>query len=260
MTPPRSSVIFFVAVMLLSVPFWKMGTANTSQLLPGVPMSAFMFFVPGVVAFSIVAIHLGTGPALDWLWNGLHFSALRQPRWLITALAAPPVFLVGTYLLMRVSGQELPAMSISLGQAGFLLVVFFLPALFEEVGWSGYSLTAMQARTGAFQASLLVGCVWAVWHLVPLAQAGKSPEWIAWWCLTTIELRVLISWVFNNTGSVLVAATFHASENAAWQMFPSHGSHYDPKFHALILLFAAVAVVGTYGTSTLVRVSHARAD
>jgi hypothetical protein len=52
---------------------------------------------------------------------------------------------------------------------------------------------------------------------------------------------------------VLVAATFHASENAAWQVFPSQGSHYDPKVHAIVLLLATIAVVVATDTSTLVR-------
>ena len=212
-----------------------------------------MFPVPGIVAFGLLSLRSGPNAALKWLRQLLGFRAPRRARWLMIAIGVPHAILLGTYLFMQLSGQELPNAQISPTRAGVLLLLFLLPALFEEVGWSGYALTAVQPRTGALRASLIVGCVWAVWHLVPLVQVSRSPEWIAWWSLTAIELRVLISWVFNNSSSVLVAATFHASENAAWQLFPSQGSHYDPKFHAVVLLLATIAVVARYGSSSLVR-------
>ena len=48
---------------------------------------------------------------------------------------------------------------------------------------------------------------------VPLVQVGRAATWIAWWSLNTVGLRVLIVWLFNNTGKSVFAATlFHANE------------------------------------------------
>lgn len=86
----------------------------------------------------------------------------------------------------------------------------FIAAEGEELGWSGYAIDRMQDRWGAFPASTLLGLVWAIWHIVPLVQVHRSPVWIAWWCLGTVAARVLIVWLYNNTGKcVFGAAVFH---------------------------------------------------
>jgi hypothetical protein len=47
--------------------------------------------------------------------------------------------------------------------------------------WSGYALEPIRARWNTFQAGVVLGVVRAIWHLLPLAQASRSPAWIAWW-------------------------------------------------------------------------------
>ena len=96
-------------------------------------------------------------------------------------------------------------------------------------------LADLQERFGAFRASLIIGVVWAVWHFIPLLEAQRSLEFIAWWSLGTLALRVIIVWLYNNTGrSVFVAAVFHAMVNLTWQLFPVNGSYYDPRLSGLI--------------------------
>jgi hypothetical protein len=77
---------------------------------------------------------------------------------------------------------------------------------------------------------LLMGIVWAAFHYVALLQANRSLIWIAWWSLWTVALRVIIVWVYNNTGkSVFAASLFHATINVTWQLFPVRGSFFDPR-------------------------------
>ena len=106
-----------------------------------------------------------------------------------------------------------------------MFVTFFVCALGEELGWSGYVIDPLQDRRSALQASVLLGLVWAAWHLVPLIQADRSPEWIGWWSLYTAASRILMTWLYNNTGkSVFAAALYHDMSNLSWQLFP------DPRF------------------------------
>lgn len=60
-----------------------------------------------------------------------------------------------------------------------LFVAFFLFGIGEEVGWSGYAIDRMQSHWSALQASVTLGIVWAVWHIVPLVQAHRAPGWIS---------------------------------------------------------------------------------
>ncbi len=52
--------------------------------------------------------------------------------------------------------------TISLGQAG------------EEIGWRGYALPRMAERIGLPRASLLLGGIWAVWHLPVIPSVTAS--------------------------------------------------------------------------------------
>jgi hypothetical protein len=102
--------------------------------------------------------------------------------------------------------------------------------------------------------ALIVGLVWALWHVVPDLQAHHTLTWIAWQRLYTMALRILIVWLFSNTGkSVSAAAVFHATDNTCFILFPNYGSHYDPMFTCLITAFTAAPVVLMWGPQTLAR-------
>jgi hypothetical protein len=90
--------------------------------------------------------------------------------------------------------------------------------------------------------------------LVPFTQAGRSPAWIAWQCLQTVGFRVLLVWIYNNAGrSVFAASSCHATGNLSAFLFPSHGSHYDPRLTGLIVAVVAAAVAVVWGPPTLAR-------
>ena len=99
-----------------------------------------------------------------------------------------------------------------------------------------------------------MGLVWAVFHYVALLQAHRSLVWIAWWSLWTVALRVIIVWLYNNTGkSVFAAALFHTTINVAWQLFPIQGSFFDPRVTGAITALVAGTVVVVWGPRTLAR-------
>jgi membrane protease YdiL (CAAX protease family) len=163
----------------------------------------------------------------------------------------PGVMLL-SFGLMRLLGVPLPTPQFTFLTVITMSLAFFAGALCEELGWSGYVIDPMQDRWGAFRAGVLLGLVWAAWHVIPLMQAHRSSPWIAWWCLGTVTTRVLMVWLYNNTGrSVFGAALFHASLNVAWQLFPIHGSEYDPRVTGLIVAVAAAFVTIVYGPRTL---------
>lgn len=108
---------------------------------------------------------------------------------------------------------------------------------------------------GALAASTMLGLVWAALHYIPLLQVGRSAAWIAWGSLGTVAMRVVMVWLYNNTGrSVFAVTLFHAMSNLAWQLFPVQGSYFDPRIHGLIFAVIAAAVAIIWGPRTLSRV------
>ena len=163
----------------------------------------------------------------------------------------PAVSLVD-YGLMRWIGTPLPAAQFQLLPAVLMLIAFFVGGLGEELGWSGFALEPMQERWGALGAGLLLGLVGIVWHLIPLLSIGRSPTWIAWWCLYALTFRIFTVWIYNNTDkSVFAAALFHATLNLAYVLFPVYGSHFDMRLAALVMAAVALSVIAVWGPKTL---------
>ncbi|WP_182903945.1 CPBP family intramembrane glutamic endopeptidase [Microbispora sp. H10830] len=121
--------------------------------------------------------------------------------------------------------------------------VFLVAAACEEAGWTAYATDPLCTRWSLPAAGLILGVTWAVWHLVPYAQAGHGPVWIAGQCLYTVALRVVIVWLYLRSASVLAAVACHAASNVGWSLFPDHGSHYDPVVTGSVAAAGALLVV-----------------
>jgi len=92
--------------------------------------------------------------------------------------------------------------------------MFLITGIGEELGWMGYAIDPMQNRWGALKASIILGLVWSLFHFIPDLQNRQTADWILWHRLRTVAFRILIVWVYNNTGkSVFSAILFHAVNN-----------------------------------------------
>ncbi|MEJ7685149.1 MAG: CPBP family intramembrane glutamic endopeptidase [Segetibacter sp.] len=149
-------------------------------------------------------------------------------------------------------GAATPRTTYSVSISTGIFCVFFITAAGEEAGWMGYSIEQMQNHWGALKASLILGLVWAVWHIIPYIQAHHNATWIVWQCLFTVAARVIIVWFYNNTGkSVFAVILFHTMSNVRTFVFPNYGSHYNPVVTGAIMTIIAVIVTFLWGPKTL---------
>jgi len=250
---PAASVCRFLALVLaLSVPFWLLGLATGLELVDRLPVGALMAFCPAIAAAIVVRRQRGPGAARALLRRALDWRRIGNPVWWLPILLLKPAIMVLSYVLMRAAGEPLPAPRLSPEAAVLMLGAFFLAGAGEEIGWSGFMAGTLLNRWTALGAGLGIGVVWAAWHLIPLSQAGRTPDWIAWHALETVATRVLIVWVFCNTGrSVFAATLYHDVDNVSWLMFPTFGSHYDPAVTAPLTVLAAAIVTIVWGPRTL---------
>jgi membrane protease YdiL (CAAX protease family) len=98
----------------------------------------------------------------------------------------------------------------------FALVVSTPVQAGEEIGWRGYALPRLASRLGLPWASIVLGIVWASWHLplfyVPLeGNYGQSfPLYVA----AVTALSVAMAWLYWRTnGSLLLTMLMHAAVN-----------------------------------------------
>jgi len=256
----RSPLRYFALVLGVSVPFWLLGAATDLQLMPGLSVSALMAFCPMAVALMLAHREQSPRGALGLLKRSFDFRRITAKRWYAPVLMLMPVVSLAVYGLMRWMHLPMPSMqsieTIAALPAFLMFLAFFVAALGEELGWSGYALGPLQSRWTALQAGLILGVVSVLWHLVPLLLVHRSPTWIAWWCLYAGAARILIVWLYNNTGnSVFAVALFHATLNLTYMLFPVYGSYFDMRLGGLVMAFVAAMVAAIWGSKTLTRFS-----
>ncbi|MBC7877895.1 MAG: CPBP family intramembrane metalloprotease [Anaerolineales bacterium] len=256
----RSPLKFFLLVFALSIPFWIVGAVIQIQLLPSIPISALMVAAPATAALILVYRENKSAGVKALLKRSFDFNRVKAKIWWVPIILLMPSVLILSYIVMYLMGAQLLKPQLDATTIIFLFALFFIAALGEELGWSGYAIDPLQDRFGALWASLIVGVGWVVWHLIPLLQVPQSLTFIAWWSLGTLAYRVIITWLYNNTGrSVFVAAFFHTMINLVFQLFPVNGSYlYDPRVTGLILAVVAIVVVIVWGPQTMMRTRNAR--
>jgi uncharacterized protein len=138
-------------------------------------------------------------------------------QWYLLALLWVGLLRIGGMALHTLRTGLPPEQLISIPEAGLLTLLawqmFVLAA--EEVGWRGFALPNLISRFGSLGASLLLGTLWALWHVpmffVPdLSQYGTP---FVLYTLTQIAWSVVMTFLFVRSGSVLVAMLFHVGIN-----------------------------------------------
>ena len=257
----RSPVRFFVLVFLLSMPFFWLGVVTDWQLMPDLPVSVLAAFCPMLAALLLIGQESSTMGAVGFLKRAFDFRRITDKRWYLPILLLMPVVSFLVYALMWGLSLPLPVPStqvlagLTITSVLLMFTAFFVLALGEELGWSGYILEPLQNRWGALQAGLILGVVGIVWHLVPLLLImHREPAWIAWWCVYAVAFRILVVWLYNNAGgSVFAVAVFHATLNLSFVLFPVRGSHFDTRLGGLVIAVAAAVVTMLWGSRTLAR-------
>jgi membrane protease YdiL (CAAX protease family) len=141
--------------------------------------------------------------------------------WWAAAVLVQPILLVGAGLAYNwIWGN--PAVTLITGGtiATFIINIIFLAiaTLGEEIGWRGVALPGLQSQRNAFKSSLILGFLWAAWH-IPFWLLLDSFDQFGWTYLVLNFLFILpgtfyITWFFNHSrSSLLLPVAFHLSFN-----------------------------------------------
>jgi hypothetical protein len=237
-------------LVVVSIPFWLVGAAPV-EIVPRVPlidlpMSALVAFAPAIAAVILVARERGLGGARELLARAFDYRRITDRRWYLPMIFLMPLLMVIEFGVMRLLGWDVPDPQFAPALLLFF-AIFFVTAVGEEVGWTGYATEPLLARWSALTAGLVLGGIWALWHLVSFLQTTDDLTWVFWQSANTVGLRVLIVWLFINTGrSVFAAVVFHMMTNVSEFSFPVYGSHYDP-FSTTVLVGIAIVVTRVMG-------------
>jgi membrane protease YdiL (CAAX protease family) len=252
----RNLVIFALVILGMT------GVAVGFVLSPGgMPTGIFgsilgvlFMLMPCITAFVLTAISEGkTG--IKTLWRRFRNRNLSL-KWLLVVLLTFPVFWLIVNLVYRtLDHQDYPVFDLPNPPWKLItmFITYFIYAMGEEFGWRGYVLPRLQARWSALTSSILVGLLWAGYHLGSYILTGSHAGLTFWeYAFRIILLSIMYTWIFNNTkGSVLAVVLFHAASNVHvfWTEFVL--DNLLPYFG--VLLAMAILIVAIFGPKNLVR-------
>lgn len=221
-------MLFFGLSFLVSWSVW------TFQIVSG-SSSQILFWVAGfgptIAALLLTAWRGGRSSVWEFLGRLLQWRV--GLRWYGFGLFGTPLVMLlalGVHMLMggnRPQFVDPNHLVTSIEQwPGILIVfvyVFIFTALGEEPGWRGYALPRLQMRFSPFFSSLILGLVWACWHLPLFWMAGNFHQDlpVSWFLLQVLGSTFLYTWIFHHTrGNLLIMLFFHTSSNTAVGLLP----------------------------------------
>jgi membrane protease YdiL (CAAX protease family) len=193
-----------------------------------------------LLAFQVAALYAGpavAGLLLTGLVSGR--AGLREllsrlltwrvgARWYAVAgLFAPLVWTAVLLALSLLSPVFLPSIVTTNDKVSLLLfgiVGGLIVGFFEELGWTGFATPRLRLRYSIYTTGLIVGVLWGVLYLPTYDLWGSTasfgtlpvPLFLSLYGLSFLvghmpAFRVLMVWVYDRTGSLLVAILMHAS-------------------------------------------------
>ena len=256
--PARSPLAFFAIVLALAIPIWALSRFVGVIGALKIPVTDLLLaFTPLTAGCILVASYEGLGGLVAFLKRSFAFRSLARSGWLAVALGLAPFIYLVTWAGLHLAGYGGEARP-NLLQIPVLAVVMFALAIGEEAGWTGYLLDPLQARFGALGASLIIAVPWWLGHIPSILEIGGTAGDLVIWIPGAMALRVLMTWLYNNSGRSLAAVVlFHTLLNVGRSIaYPTVGSHYDPVYQAAgygVAFLLALLVVWVWGPRRLAR-------
>jgi len=178
---------------------------SPDDLMAGAPLAIFAPTIAAVVA----SFREGGWPQVRALLAGL-FAWRVAPQWYLVALGLPSVsYLAGRAVVALLPGVEGGPWFLPPASAQAVIGAILVP-IGEEIGWRGYALPRLIVRHGPIRASVILGLLWAGWHLFMVVMVGS----------TTLELAIMVpyfvagslvfTWLYQRTsGNLLMAVLLH---------------------------------------------------
>jgi membrane protease YdiL (CAAX protease family) len=189
------------ALALPAVLAWLRHEEPPSWAIPLVGLSAFG---PSIAAV-IVASRRGEVRSVFRPWR-------THPIWIVIALFLPMAIQVVARLIDFALGGQ-PSTWVNLPSAPEHVAALVVFSFGEEFGWRGFAQPRTVARYGPIAGALLVGSMWALWHLMYMVrpETGEIDVLNALVMVMLLPYSIIFLWLMQRAGgSIVVAIAFHA--------------------------------------------------
>ncbi|NJO81788.1 MAG: CPBP family intramembrane metalloprotease [Blastochloris sp.] len=200
----------------------RTGLWNSAQFEAQVPLAVLALLAGPSIASLLLTALIGGRAGLRELGSRLlHWRV--GIGWYVFALLVAPLVVTATLLaLALISPVFLPAIITASDKGALLLsgiVAGIAGGFLEELGWTGFAAPQARGRFSVLASGLLVGVVWGAWHFPPAmwgsgGNAGAVPlllHLIVAMFAILLPYRILMVWLYDRTGSLLLAMLMHAA-------------------------------------------------
>jgi membrane protease YdiL (CAAX protease family) len=220
---------FFVVAYTIT---WLAWLPNVLGYRGGLGQILMMIAQFGPALAALLLVWYTRSSIRDWLRGIVRWRV--GPSWYVVALGLPVVLIGVQGTIFGLLGYPLDMASMPGRMVGFLpsaIILALIAGLGEEPGWRGFALPRLEASYTPVLATVVLGLVWAVWHL-PLVFVDPrfahgftslAPQvLLALLTMVTIfSYAFFYTWLYNSTRSVLLCMLLHGSFNAAIGLLPA---------------------------------------
>lgn len=260
MSSAAASALFVAGTFLVTWSAWFASARwgqSTLGLGIGGPVFLIGVFAPALMALAITLAKAGRAGVGDLLRPITIWSI--SPWWYIAAVLYLPVIKVLAACVHRVvTGAWPPFGDVNIPLIALGIAVGTWVQAGEEVGWRGYLLPRLQDAAGLRLASILVGVIWAGWHLPLFFIAGtdSTGQSFPLYLLYVTAISVAMAWALARTGSLLLVMFMHASVNntsGIVRVTPPGGAGDPWTWHASVAAWMTVAIAWAVSATLLAR-------
>lgn len=172
------------------------------------PLIILAVYSPGIAGVFLVWRRYGLA-GLRSFFKRLTLRRAPMRWWLFLIVGVPAVVYTGAAIKGAIS-DPFPFSTWSEVLPALALALFLGPI--EEFGWRGLALPLLQRRFAPFWAGLILGLIWAAWHIPSFLLSGMPQSgWSAApYFLGIVAISVILTPFFNSArGSLLVAVLYH---------------------------------------------------
>jgi uncharacterized protein len=241
----------------------RVGPGSASASLAGLrgPLALLGTFAPALVALVLTARAEGRAGTLGLLRRIIQWRV--GAPWYVFAVGYMAVVKLAVALVYRVATGGWPRFGQEAWYIVAMAIVLSTPVQAgEELGWRGYALPRLAARLGLARASILLGFIWACWHLpfFFIPGADKFGQSFPVYALQVTALSVAVAWLYWRTQqSLLLVMLMHSAVNQTLGIVPSTFPHATHVFglSASLVGWMTVALLWIGGAYFLVRMRAA---
>ncbi|MDH3492469.1 MAG: CPBP family intramembrane metalloprotease [Acidobacteriota bacterium] len=177
-------------------------------------------------------------------------------RWYAAALLIFPILI----LLVLISLAAIVSTDFAPRFIAFGITAGVFAGFVEETGWMGFAYPKMEESFGVWRATIVLALIHGSWHVMADFLGSFAAHGIYWlprfifmWFIAMTAMRVLLVWIYRNTGSLLLAQLTHASSTGFLVMLGPAVSPANEMIwfavYAVVLWIPALIVIAKFGTS-----------